>query len=190
MFPNKKRETLSLFARSTCDTPIGMERLGILCRLICLSRSLRRLSTSLSIFSRPNLSKAKFVGANMVKGPPSSSEEARSVSSRAFTRTENLGWDLRRLIMLLGPWPRSEDRISSNTEVCLPIVERGLRGLRGLLSRREGRSRVLRPWGRATVPEIAQTMTIKSTCNQRVALILLQGDSFQATRKAILCYSI
>ena len=87
----KRRETLSLFARSTCDTPTGMERLGSLCRLMCLSRSLLRLSTSLSIFSRPNLSKAKFVGANIVKGPPSSSEEARSVSSRAFTSTENLG---------------------------------------------------------------------------------------------------
>ena len=93
--------TFSLLARSTCETPAGMERLGSLCLVMCLSRTLLRLSTSLSIFSRPKLSKAKFVGAKMVKGPPSSSEEAKSVSSRAFTRTENLGWDLSRVMMLV-----------------------------------------------------------------------------------------
>ena len=97
----KEDETFSLLAMSTCETPLGMERLGSLCLLMCLSRSLLRLSTSLSIFSRPNLSKAKLVGANMVKGPPSSSDEARSVNSSAFTRTENLGSDLSRLRMLL-----------------------------------------------------------------------------------------
>ena len=57
-----------------------------------------------SILSLPILSKAKFDGANTVKGPPASRLEARSVSSRAFTRTENSGCERSKESTLV--WPR------------------------------------------------------------------------------------